>query len=80
MPGFSQPLGHGTKQPCEGMRDSKYWAAGGEASGPSDMVLRQWVQHEWALGDQILKDQAEGRGSRGKLQWPGWESAWKKFS
>jgi len=80
MPGFLPPLGHGAQQSCEEMRDPNYFAPGGQAYGPSDMVLRQWVLHEWDRGDHTLKDQVEGRATRRRSFWPGWEEAWKKFS
>lgn len=80
MPGFMQPLGHGVSQSREEQRDPDYWAPGGAAFGPSDMVMKQWVKHEWDLGDQKLRDQAEGRGMKRRSFWSGWEDAWKKFS
>ena len=80
MPGFVQPLGHGIRQKCEEMRDPNYYGAGGPVSGPSDTVLRQWVLHDWNLGDQKLKDQAEGIGPRRRSFWSGWTDVWRRFS
>jgi hypothetical protein len=80
MPGFMQPLGHRVRQSREKQRDPDYWASGGVAFGPSDMVMKQWVKHEWDLGDQKLRDQTEGRGMKRRSFWSGWEDAWRKLS
>ena len=79
-PGFVAPLTHGMKQQCEDLRKLDYWALGGLVSGPSDMVLREWVKHDWNPGDQKLRNQAQGHVTRRKQFWLGWEEAWRKFS
>jgi hypothetical protein len=79
-PGFEAPLKHGMKQQCEDLRKLDYWALGGLVSGPSDMVLREWVKHDWNPGDQKLRNQAQGHVTRRKQFWLGWEEAWRKFS
>ncbi len=79
-PGFIRPLGHGVRQSREEQSDPDCWSSGGAAFGPSDMVMKQWVKHEWDLGDQKLKDQEEGCGMKRRSFWSGWEEVWKRFS
>ena len=57
-----------------------YWSLGGPVSGPPDMVLREWVKHDWNPGNQKLKNQAQGHVTRRKQFCLGWEEVWRKFS